>query len=97
MAAGRSPIDAAGDNFGVELDLGEHTLPPGAHLRIGGALLEVSARAHTGCDKFRDRFGEAALRRVNQPSSHPMRLRGVNCRVQSAGDVALGDTVEKLR
>ncbi|MBI2892060.1 MAG: MOSC domain-containing protein [Deltaproteobacteria bacterium] len=96
VAAGRLPLHAAGDNFGVDFDLGEETLPAGTRLRIGGAVLEVSARAHTGCAKFRDRFGEAALRWVNQPSGRLMRLRGVNCRVSTAGEVAVGDRIERL-
>src|SRR5436309_2761103 len=51
------PLDLAGDNFQVDLDLSEHALPVGTRLRIGSALLEVSPAPHTGCRKFRERFG----------------------------------------
>jgi MOSC domain-containing protein YiiM len=81
-----------GDNFLVELDLAEASLPAGTRLRLGGALLEVSSLPHTGCKLFRERFGMEALRWVNEHKTR--RLRGVNCRVLADGPVTLGDFVE---
>jgi MOSC domain-containing protein YiiM len=85
------PIDRAGDNFQVDLDLSEEALPVGTRLRIGSALLEVSPAPHTGCKKFRERFGLDALTWVND--NRDRRLRGMNCRVLEAGTVAVGDLV----
>jgi hypothetical protein len=85
------PLDLAGDNFQVDLDLSEDALPVGTQLRIGSALLEVSPAPHTGCKKFRERFGLDALTWVND--NRDRRLRGMNCRVLEAGAVAVGDSV----
>ena len=86
------PLDLAGDNFQVDLDLSEEALPVGTQLRIGSALLEVSPAPHTGCRKFRERFGLDALKWANDHRDR--RLRGMNCRVLEAGAVAVGDRVE---
>lgn len=94
IAADHAPLDAAGDNFLVDLDIGEEVLPAGARLRLGGALLVVSEAPHTGCKKFRERFGLEALRWVNEPSQRALRLRGVNCSVLAGGTVAVGDAIE---
>jgi MOSC domain-containing protein YiiM len=85
------PLDLPGDNFQVDLDLSEEALPVGTRLRIGSALLEVSPAPHTGCKKFRERFGLDALTWVND--NRDRRLRGMNCRVLEAGAVAVGDSV----
>ena len=92
IAGDDSPLDAPGDNFLVDLDLAETELPVGTQLRIGSALLEVSPAPHTGCKKFRERFGLDALLWVNDHGDR--RLRGMNCRVIEAGAVAVGDPVE---
>ncbi len=86
------PLDLPGDNFQVDLDLSEEALPVGTRLRIGTALLEVSPAPHTGCKKFRERFGLDALTWVN--ASEGRRLRGVNCRVVEGGTARVGDAVE---
>jgi MOSC domain-containing protein YiiM len=92
VAGAHAPLHAAGDNFLVELDLTEASLPAGTRLRLGSALLEVSREPHTGCKKFRERFGMDALRWVNDHK--PLRLRGVNCRIVAAGEVGVGDAIE---
>jgi MOSC domain-containing protein YiiM len=91
VGAGLVPLDTPGDNFLVDLDLSEEALPAGSRLRIGGALIEVSAEPHTGCKKFQQRFGLEALLWVNR--ARERRLRGANCRVIAAGTVAIGDAV----
>jgi MOSC domain-containing protein YiiM len=68
----------------------------GAQLRLGSALLEVTAEPHLGCSKFRERFGAGALRWVNHKELRSERLRGVNLRVLRAGHVRIGDGVEVL-
>ena len=96
VAAGEQPLDAVGDNFLVDLDLSEEALPSGARLRLGSALLEVTAEPHLGCKTFRERFGAGALRWVNWEANRSRRLRGVNCRVIEDGVVAVGDLVEVI-
>jgi len=93
LASGAAPLHAAGDNFLVDLDLSIDALPVGTALRLGSAVVEVSATPHTGCKKFVDRFGRAALDWVNASTNRALRLRGINCRVRSGGEVAVGDTV----
>ncbi|HUS64504.1 MAG TPA: MOSC domain-containing protein [Kofleriaceae bacterium] len=97
LAAGGAPIDGVGDNFLVDLALDVGAAPPGTRLRLGGAVLEVTAAPHTGCKKLRQRFGADALRWVNHARHRALRLRGVNCRVVSAGRVALGDPIAITR
>lgn len=87
------PLHTAGDNFFVDLDLSEESLPIGARLRIGEALLEVTPEPHLGCKKFRERFGDGALAWVNHKDNRTLRLRGINCRVIEPGMVSTGDDV----
>jgi MOSC domain-containing protein YiiM len=70
-------------------------LPPGTRLAIGSAVVEVSAKPHTGCAKFSQRFGVEAHKFVNSPQGRPLRLRGANARVVQAGTVQAGDMVRK--
>ena len=86
------PLDLPGDNFQVDLDLSEQALPVGTRLQLGEAVLEVSPAPHTGCKKFKERFGLDALKWVND--HRHLRLRGVNCRVVAGGTVAVGDSVQ---
>ena len=92
VAVERSRWPLAGDQLYVDLDLSEEALPAGSRKRNGEALLEVSARPHTGCAKFAERFGRDALRLVNTPVGRALRLRGLNAVVVEGGTVRLGDT-----
>jgi MOSC domain-containing protein YiiM len=84
----------AGDQLYVDLDISEDNLPPGTRVRRGTtAVVEISEEPHTGCAKFRDRFGADAARFVNSPEGRRLRLRGLNARVVTPGDVAAGDAV----
>ena len=85
----------AGDQLYVDLDLGEANLPAGSRLQVGGAIVEVSAKPHTGCAKFSARFGSDALRWINGPMGRQLRMRGVNARVVSGGVVRPGDAIRK--
>lgn len=96
VAAHRSRWALAGDQIYVDLDLSVDNLPAGTRLQIGTAVIEISAKPHTGCAKFTQRFGLDAMRWVNTEIGTRLRLRGVNCRVIEAGVVELGDTVTKL-
>ena len=96
VAQDRSRWPLAGDQLYVDLDLSADNVPAGARLAIGAAVVEVSAKPHLGCAKFRARFGFDAVRFVNSPRVSELRLRGINACVVSAGDVRVGDTVRKL-
>ena len=96
VVADHAPLHTPGDNFLVDIDLSEEALPPGSRIKLGSAVLEISTVPHTGCAKFRERFGVDALRWVNHKDNRARRLRGVNCRVVSDGEVAVGDAVELL-
>jgi MOSC domain-containing protein YiiM len=63
---------------------------------LGEAVIEVTEQPHTGCAKFRRRFGADALRFVNSPIGRELRLRGLNAKVVVAGTIRQGDEVRKL-
>jgi hypothetical protein len=87
----------AGDQLFVDLDLSDEHLPAGTRLRIGTAVLEVSAKPHTGCAKFADRFGSDASRFVNSAVGRELHLRGINARVVEEGAVRVGSDIVKLQ
>lgn len=91
--ANRWPL--AGDQLYADLDLSVSNLPPGARLRIGDALVEVTERPHTGCSKFAARFGLDALRWISTPEGKAARMRGVYVRVLEGGGVRVGDAIRK--
>lgn len=92
---GRWPL--AGDQLIVDMDLTPENLPPGLQLRIGTAVLEITAMPHTGCQKFTERFGHDAIRWVNSPTGRQLRLRGIYAKVIQPGTIQVGDTIQKLR
>jgi MOSC domain-containing protein YiiM len=85
----------AGDNLVVDLDLSAANLPVGQRLVAGEAVLEVTDLAHTGCDKFSERFGREAVLFVNANRRKALRLRGCYARVVKAGTVRAGDLIRK--
>lgn len=97
LVANGQPLDRFGDNLLLDLDLSTGNLPAGSRLRLGPALLEVTAKPHTGCLKFRRRFGPDALRFTADPRFSELRLRGIYMTVIERGEVAVGDPVEVLR
>jgi hypothetical protein len=96
VAGPRDRWPLAGDQLYVDFDLSQENLPAGTHLAVGSALLEVSAKPHTGCGKFVTRFGVDAMKFVNSPVGRSLNLRGINARVVEAGTVRVGDPVRKL-
>jgi MOSC domain-containing protein YiiM len=83
----------AGDNFFVDMDLSEAALPIGTVIRLGTALMKITPKPHTGCKKFRARFGLEALKWINAPENKALRLRGLHAEVLEPGEVAVGDAV----
>ncbi|EAR09738.1 MOSC domain-containing protein [Reinekea blandensis] len=83
----------AGDQFFVDFDLSEERLPAGTVLKIGDALIEVTAEPHLGCRKFSDRFGKDATLFVNSTPGKALRARGVNAKVIRGGEVRVNDSI----
>jgi hypothetical protein len=96
VAGSRERWPLAGDQLYVDLDLGLANLPAGTRLRVGEAVVEVTALPHTGCAKFVARFGSEAMDFVNSPDGRQLCLRGINARVISAGCIRVGDRVDKV-
>ncbi|MFL5339164.1 MAG: MOSC domain-containing protein [Gemmataceae bacterium] len=90
----RRPL--AGDQLFIDLDLSEDNLPPGTWLAVGTAVLQITPVPHTGCVKFKARFGADAVKFVNSPVGKQLRLRGLNARVLQSGSVRAGDVVRKV-
>jgi hypothetical protein len=86
----------AGDQLFADLDLSAANLPPGTRLRIGEAIVEVTAEPHTGCGKFVERFGADATQFVNSAERKHLNLRGINAKVVQRGAIRIGDRVAKL-
>ena len=96
VAGSRDRWALAGDNLLVDLDLSEVNLATGQRLKIGEAILEITAKPHTGCSKFSQRFGAEALKFVNSAEGKALRLRGVHAQVIQPGRITVGDRIEKL-
>lgn len=96
LAAARERWSLAGDQLYVDFDLSAEHLPPGTRLRVGSAVIEISAEPHTGCRKYRDRFGLDAVRFISSPIGRELNLRGVNARVVTSGAVRVGDAIFAL-
>jgi MOSC domain-containing protein YiiM len=96
LAGDRARWALAGDQLYVDLDLRPENLPPGTRLEIGSAVIEVTDQPHTGCAKFTERFGSAAIRFVNSRGGRALRLRGMYARVVEPGTVRPGDSIRKL-
>ncbi len=86
----------SGDQLVVDMDLSVDNLPVGTRLSMGSAILEVTAKPHTGCGKFSSRFGKDALRLTATPQGRALRLRGMYTRVVQPGTVRVGDAVAKV-
>jgi MOSC domain-containing protein YiiM len=95
VASQRERWALAGDQLYVELDLSKENIPAGTRLRIGGAVIEVTAPPHLGCAKFVSRFGDEAMRFVNSPVGRELRLRGAHAKVLVPGTVRPGDAIAK--
>ena len=86
----------AGDQLYVDLDLSKDGLPPWTQLAIGEAVIQVTDQPHTGCAKFRERFGPDAVRWLNSPDGRALNLRGINAKVVVPGRVRVGDRVRRV-
>jgi MOSC domain-containing protein YiiM len=96
LIASGQPLTVFGDNLFVELDISAGNLPLGTRIRVGEAVVEVTAKPHDGCLKFKGRFGQDALRFVQAKPTRDQNLRGIYWKVIESGDVAVGARVEVL-
>jgi hypothetical protein len=96
LAGDKKDWQWAGDQLFVDMDLSMDNLPPHSRIQIGSAILEISAKPHTGCKKFSGRFGVEALAFISTPLGKSLRMRGVNAKVIQAGEIKIGDVVKKL-
>jgi hypothetical protein len=86
----------AGDQLYIDLDLSAQNLPAGTPLALGSAIIEVTAKPHTGCKKFRARFGSDAMKFVNSAVGRSLNLRGINAKVVQGGVIRVGDLAKKV-
>jgi hypothetical protein len=93
IAGERARWPLAGDQLFVDLDLSEASLPAGALVQVGGAVVRISEKPHTGCPKFVDRFGPDALHFVATPDGRALRVRGLNAVVVEGCTVRVGDVI----
>ena len=96
VAQERSNWAPAGDNLFIDMDLTPGNLPPGQRLRIGSAVIEITAVPHNGCSAFIERYGRDACLFVNSGEGRKLKLRGIYARVVEDGRVSLGDRVVKI-
>lgn len=93
VAGSKERWSLAGDQLYVDLDLSEERLPARSTLAIGETVIEITAKPHTGCAKFAERFGKEALRFVNTGEGRELNLRGRNAKVVVPGPIRRGDSV----
>ena len=96
IAQKRERWPLAGDNLFIDLDLRPENLPPGQRLRIGSAVIEITAVDHNGCASFAEHYGSSAVVFVNARKGRSLRLRGVYATVVADGRVTVGDRVVKV-
>jgi MOSC domain-containing protein YiiM len=97
IATSKDRWTLAGDNLIVDIDLSTSNLKAGQRVEIGSAILEISNVPHTGCMKFRDRFGVEALKFVSTKEAKELRLRGAFARIIKAGEIRIGDRMRKIQ
>jgi hypothetical protein len=96
LIANGQPLTLFGDNLFVDLDLSAGNLASGARLRVGEALVEVTPKPHNGCRKFKARFGQDALRFVQDRPTRDQNLRGIYWKVVEPGEARVGDRIQLL-
>ena len=96
LIANGQPLTLFGDNLFVDLDVSASSLPFGTRLRVGKAVVEMTPKPHDGCYKFNERFGNDALKFVQEKTTRHQNRRGVYWKVIDSGEVCVGSAVEVL-
>ena len=96
LVANGQPLSLFGDNLFVDLDLSAANLPVGTRLAVGEAVAMMTAEPHDGCLKFKQRFGQGALRFVQAKATRQENRRGVYWKVVESGEVRIGCPVRVL-
>lgn len=96
LIANGQPLTLFGDNLFVDFDISDAHLPAGTRLKLGECVVEVTPEPHTGCRKFRDRFGQGALRFTALEHIRPHNARGIHWRVVEGGPIRIGDSIEVI-
>ena len=86
----------AGDQLFIDIDLSSDNLPPGTQMKLGEAVVEITAPPHTGCKKFAARFGTDAVVFVNAGRGKTLNFRGICAKVVKSGDIRVGDIARKV-
>lgn len=89
----------AGDQLYVDFDLSTENIPVGQKLSLGpdnNVILEISDVPHTGCNKFKSRFGKDATLFINASKRKHLQLRGVNAKVIRSGKISVHDQIKKI-
>lgn len=97
IAGSQEAMPLAGDQLYVDLDLSNSNLPTDSLLRIGSAVLRVTEAPHTGCIKFKKRFGKAAFDKTFTDEGQQLRLRGINTTVVQSGRISVADVIHVER
>ena len=97
ISATEDRVPLAGDQLYMDLDLSWGNLPTGTLLEFPAVTLQVTDVPHTGCAKFRARFGMDALRLTNTTEGKDLRLRGINTTVVRAGMLRSGESARVVR
>jgi hypothetical protein len=96
LTRSRNCWQLSGDQLFIDLDLSTRNLPPGTHVLVGSAVVEVTAQPHTSCRRFMTNFGHDAVTFINSPVGKQLRLRGINAKVIQAGHIRVGDAITRL-
>jgi MOSC domain-containing protein YiiM len=97
IAGEKEAMCLAGDNLILDLDLSDENLPTGSRLAIGNeVVIEISDLKHTGCSKFKQRYGQDALTFTNNERGRQLHLRGRYAKIIAGGTICVGDGVSKL-
>lgn len=89
----------ARDQLYVDFDLNKDNIPAGQKLTLGpddNVILEISDIHHTGCHKFKCRFGKDATRFMHASKRKHLQLRVVNAKVIRSGKKTVHDQIKKL-
>lgn len=85
-----------GDTIAADINLSTDNLPPGAQLKIGSAVIEVSDVFNDGCVKWKARYGREAYDWARDPDLRQFNPRGIYCKIVQSGEVSITDRLIRL-